>query len=313
MFAWIAAALLAVSAHGAVVRAPAEIPGLPAPAVGGLDGGHIDALPPYLSVANPADAVLLSRIVTAAKASPTAAAVLAQVAQAAQVRGRPVVVEVVKMKESGTWNIDWGILSLRARDLQRDPRQNVATLIHELRHMLQGASDIPSDLLEAELDAYVVDMRVDRELGVKPSRPYDKRAAAAYKRGLEPFMGFLKKEYPEDAALWRTRSLAYRMRLEKQLDDAERSKAALEAGRAERAATLARMESLGHPAGDLENFRQDVLAPIDSKIATVDRLIAWARKDLAIFSDPARLASARRYARNAIRRARAFQKRYARD
>jgi hypothetical protein len=310
MFAWIAALLLASSASAGVVRAPAVIPGLPAPALG---ASFQAGLPPYLSVASPADASLIASVVQAAQASPTAVAVLAEVAKAAEVRGRPVVLEVVKMKESGTWNIDWGILSLRARDLKRDPRKNVATLIHELRHMLQTQADIPSDLVEAELDAYVVDMRVDRELGVKPSRPYDKRAAAAFKQGLPQFMDFLKKEYPEDAALWRTRSLAYRVRLESQLSSAQRSRAELAAKRAERAATLERMSALGHPPADLENFRQDVLAPIDAKLQTVDRLIAWARKDLAIFSSPERLASARRYARNAIRRARAFQKRFARD
>ncbi|UPT74190.1 MAG: hypothetical protein M0D55_20650 [Elusimicrobiota bacterium] len=312
MLVFAAALLLAAPAWCGVARSPAGIPGLPASSVGAA-GPYISALPPYLSVANPADAVMLARVVNAAQASPTAVAVLAEAAKAAEQRGRPVVVEVVKMAESGTWNIDWGILSLRRKDLSRDPRANVATLIHELRHMLQAQADIPSDLLEAELDAYVVDFRVDRELGQKPTRPYDKRAAAAFKQGLEPFMEFLRKEYPEDAAMWRTRSLAYRFRLEKQLFQAEASRAALAAKRAERAATLERMTNLGHAPSELENFRQDALAPIDSKLQTADRLIAWARRDLAIFSSPARLASARRYARNAIRRARAFQKRYSPD
>jgi len=207
--------LLAGFAHAGVVRAPVQAR---LPAFSGAVA-PIPSLPSYLSVANPADAALLAAVVQPAQASPTAVAVLAQVAAAAEAGGRPVVIEVVRMKESGTYNLDWGVLSLRRRDMKDRPRANVATLIHELRHMLQTSRPLPSDLLETELESYVVDFRVAREMNDRPRRgSYDARAQAKFKEGLEPFMAFLRKEYPEDAQLHKTAARAYEARLRRGLE-----------------------------------------------------------------------------------------------
>ncbi len=125
--------LLTIPLHAGVVRAPVEMPH----SFFSMDAGAaVPLLPSYLSVANPADALQLTAILQAAQASPTAVAVLAQVAQAAEVRGRPVVVEVVAMKESGTYNLDWGILSLRHGDMKDGPR---AHLPKDLRARLSRA------------------------------------------------------------------------------------------------------------------------------------------------------------------------------
>lgn len=303
--------LLAGFAHAGVVRAPVQA-GLP---VFSGPAAPVPALPPYLSVASPADAALLAGVVQAAQASPTAVAVLAQVALAAEARGRPVIVEVLKMKEAGTYNLDWGVLSLRRSDMRDEPRSNVSTLIHELQHMLQTANrTLPSDLLETELEAYVVDFRVGRELGENPEPgSYDARAQDAFKLGLEPFLSYLREQYPEDAQMHKTRSRTYEKRLLRGLDASEAELRRLEREKSERAGVLKQMNDLGHSPDERRNYSRDAIAPIDAAIDNAERAIAWAKKDLSVMGSLELRAKARAYARSVIRRARAFQKIFARD
>lgn len=302
--------LLAGFAHAGVVRAPVRT-GLPAFSAA---AAPVPALPPYLSVASPADAALLAGVVQAAQASPTAVAVLAQVALAAEARGRPVVVEVLKMKEAGTYNLDWGVLSLRRSDMRDEPRSNVSTLIHELQHMLQTANrTLPSDLLETELEAYVVDFRVGRELGENPEPgSYDARAQDAFKLGLEPFLAYLREQYPEDAQMHKTRSRTYEKRLLRGLDASEAELARLGREKSERAGVLKQMNDLGHSPDEVRNYGRDAIAPIDAAIDNAERAIAWAKKDLSVMGSLELRAKARAYARSVIRRARAFQKIFSR-
>lgn len=308
--------LLALPLHAGVVRAPVELGGLTlsaaaAPALG--PSAAMPALPSYLSVANPADGALIAGMLREAQASPTAVAVLAQVAKAVEIRGgRPVVVEVANIKEGGTWNIDWSVLSLDRRDIAEAPRANVATLIHELQHMLQEKHVVPSDLLETELEAYVVDFRVTRELGEKPKSEYDKRAHKAFKRGLEPFLAYLREQYPEDAQLHKTRSRDYENRLRGELEVETSLRRQLVDEKAERTRVLDQMRALGHAEAELRHYHEDSIKPLDAAIDIADRAIEWARKDLAVFADPETLAKARAYARSVIRRARAYQKVFSR-
>ncbi len=306
--------LLCLPARAAVVRAPlGEIPGLGG-AAAVYAPSFVPVLPSYLSVANPADGLLLADIVRAAQASPTAMAVLAQIEQTAAKRRRPIAVEIVAMKESGAYNLDTGVLSLRRRDMAEGPRANVSTIIHELQHLLQSGRTLPSDLLETELEAYVVDFRVSREMNDKPPRgSYDARAQAAFKRGLEPFMGFLRREYPEDAQLHKTRSKDYESRLRGELAASESRRAELAVERAERVRVLEQMRALGHAPSELGAYERDSIGPLDAALDALDRAIDWARKDIAILADPQTRAKARAYARSVVRRARAYQKIFARD
>lgn len=309
----IAALLLSLAgfAHAGVVRAPVGPVGLSASPT---FVAPLPALPTFLNVANPADADLLAGVLREAQASPTAMAVLAQVSRVAEERGRPVVIEIVKIKESGTFNLDSGVLSLRRRDMKGAPRANVSTLIHELQHMLQTTRALPSDLLETELESYVVDFRVSREMRDIPKPgSFDARSQAAFKKGLEPFMEFLRKEYPENSQFHGTKSRAYEARLRKGLKTSTAKLERLRVERTERIQTLERMRELGHSADELSNYRQDTIGPLDGAIQTMERAVAWAVKDIEILSSPALRASARKYARSVVRRARAFQKVFSRD
>ncbi len=312
LIAALLALLMSLPAYAGVARVPLEIVQRPFPAASSISAST-PALPPYLSVANPADSARIAGILRAASASPTAVAVLARVAQAAEARGRPVIIEAAGMRESGTYNLDWGILSLRRRSLNAEPRTNVATLIHEFQHLLQTDRNIPSDLLEAELEAYVVDFRVSRELKDRPRRgSYDARAQAKFKEGLEPFMGFLRKQYPEDSPLHRTRSRDYENRLRAGLERSHSTLKRLQSERRSRRRVLEQMREVGHLNSELAAYRQDVVAPLDAAIMVMNRVIEWGKKDIAMLANPKTRAKARAYARSVIRRARAFQKVFSR-
>ncbi len=301
------AAVLAAPASAGVARAPVGL-------VPAVNVAAVAPLPSWLSVPVASDRVFIAQVLDAAKASPTAMAVLAKMEKAAVVRGRPLVVEIVKMTEAGTYNYDWGVLSLRRSDVEHGPRSNVQTLIHEMTHRLQADMPLPSDLLETELDSYITDFKIGRELGEKPSRgTWDWKAQRAYKRGLEPFLDYLQKQYPENAPLRGTRSKDYAARLRRELDASREELAAVRKERAERARVLEEMRRLGHPERETRAYAEDSVAPVDAVIATMERAIAWAEHDLGVFASPEKLAFARRYARAAVRRARAFQKIFARD
>jgi hypothetical protein len=147
----------------------------------------------------------------------------------------------------------------------------------------------------------------------KPKRgSYDERAQAAFKNGLEPFMSYLRKEYPEDAQLHKTRSHDYEARLRRGLEKSTAKLERLDKERTAKIIVLEQMERLGHTRNQLNNYRQDAIAPLDAAISTMNRAIDWARKDIGILASPELRAKARAYARSVIRRARAFQKVFAR-
>lgn len=303
--------LFLFTAHAAdfrAVEAPRGARAVPAAPVA------VPSLPSYLSVANPADRAWVAQIIQAAQASPTARKELLKVEQAVIARGRPVIVEVVKQPEAGAYNFDWDALSLRRKDQKYGAKASVSTLIHELRHFMQKDLPVPSDLLETEIESYVIDFKVMKELRDKPRRgSYDERAHNAFKKGVPEFVKFLEKEYPEDQAFYNRRTSQYRRETAKNLEEAKAERRALESQKRERLAVIEQMRSVGHPKTLIDQYREDTVDPLDAKLVDVRRAISWATKDLAMLASPDTRAAARRYARNVIRRARRFQKVFARS
>ena len=310
------ALFFAAPAPCVVVRAPAAPPAaVPSSIVPAISAASGATLPSYLSVADQGDRTLLANILHAAQASPTAQSVLNRVALTAEAHGRPIAVEISKSESDlGAYSYDTGILTLNLQDVKGSPNANVATLIHELRHFMQRDIALPSDLLETEVDSYITDFRVSRELGYKqPSDDFNAYAQTILKKGLKPFMLALRKQYPEDAFLWSTPTRDYQARLHSII---EKNNSKLEKKKAERAKKMGIMEQMrgiGQPQSEIKAYRQDNLPKIDARIVSLSRAIQWARKDLAILSDSAALRKARAYARAVIRRARTLQKELARD
>ena len=206
------------------------------------------------------------------------------------------------------------MLSLSLHDINDNPQANVSTLMHELVHFMQRDLPLPSDLLETELEAYIVDFRVSHELGVKaPSDSFNASAQKELKKGFEPFMELLSAQYGEDALLWKTRSRAYEARLRSVLQRSSSKLKSLQTKRADKNRVLEQMRNMGQSESELDAYRDDALLPLDAAVKKLERALEWARKDLAILADPETRRQARAYARSVIRRARAFQKVFARD
>ena len=314
MLAAALALLLAAPAFAVVIRAPAA-PALPASCVVTPISAAPDAsLPSFLSVADPGGRIMLADIIRAAQASPTARRILNQAALTAQIRGRPLAVEIAPLKELGTYSYDTGVLSLSLHDINDNPQANVSTLMHELVHFMQRDLPLPSDLLETELEAYIVDFRVSHELGVKaPSDSFNASAQKELKKGFEPFMELLSAQYGEDALLWKTRSRAYEARLRSVLQRSSSKLKSLQTKRADKNRVLEQMRNMGQSESELDAYRDDALLPLDAAVKNLERALEWARKDLAVLADPETRRQARAYSHSVVRRARAFQKIFARD
>ncbi len=233
----------------------------------------------------------------------------------AQERGRPVVVEVSKSRNDlGAYSFDTGVLTVNLQDINGNPNANVATLSHELVHYMQENMRLPSDLLETEVEAYITDFQVSKELGYKPPhREFNAAVQRNIKKGFGPFMRMLRKQYPEDASLWNTTTHDYKARLHFIIKDSRTKLATERDERAKKKGTIEDMRDAGYLKSQIRAYRQDNMPKIDARIIKFRRLIEWARKDLAVLSDPATLGPARAYARSVIRRAREFQKKFARD
>lgn len=71
--------------------------------------------------------------------------------------------------------------------------QLAATLIHELRHVLQHAEGVPAEALEMEIEAHLDDLAFMRELGVEPPpKTFARQSAEALKKGAEEFVSLLE-------------------------------------------------------------------------------------------------------------------------
>lgn len=97
-------------------------------------------------------------------------------------------------------------LRLHRKLLRPDARaQLAATLIHELRHVLQHAEGIPAEALEMEIEAHLDDLAFLRELGVEPPpKTFARQSAQMLKKGAEDFVTLLEAalgERPRLAAM----------------------------------------------------------------------------------------------------------------
>ncbi len=320
----LAAALLWLAASAGAAVAPSASRGLPVPravalppSVAAQTGlGSVPELPASavavsraIVPALPEDAAWLSSVLETAQRSASARVVLADVAALAARRGQPVVVAALPTSEAGAFDWTDDVVWMRAGLKKKPLPAAAATLIHELRHVVQKEWALPFDAAELELDAYVVDFSVSRELGDKrPMDKYDARANRAFKGGVRSFQRFLQKEYPHD--LWLGRSVdTYAANVQalraEEVASAERLRRRLEDKR-----KVARaMERAGYSARSLEAFAAAELRPLAARLEDLLSAIAWRDRDLELLSSPAARRRYADFARDARKRAGALARR----
>lgn len=248
-------------------------------------------------VPNAAHRGFIKAVYAEAAKSPTALAVLTSLP-------KPVPLVIGPQKTGGYYDFDTGVAGIGSRHLLEAPVQTVPTLAHEATHAVQKARAVlPSDSFEMEVEAYIVDFKTHRELGIKPPRgTYDDRAQRAFKKGYDEFIAFLKKEYPRNV-----RYRDYARHLRGQEARVLASRARLRRRLAERAAVLKTLRG-----SEAANYRAQYLLPVRKQLQENKALLGWVRSDLAIMDDPVRREAYRDEARRIRLRARAEQKKWAR-
>lgn len=305
VLAW-SARLLAAVLWASVVEGPAVPPAIPAlpPVV-----VSPPLLPSYITVADPAHVAWVALALEGAQASPTAIRVLADVQEAVAAKGRPVLVDVARVKNAGTYDFDWEVLTTNPRDGKKGTPQAVALLIHELQHFVQNERKLPSDLLELEVEAYTTDMRVARELGARPQRgTFDDRAKRQLRRGPEAFMRWLNKQYPDNIRLSGRRATDYEADLLERHARHQRAIEKLEKRCIALEGVARKMLEIGQPPRLVEQFRLANIRKLEIRLAKRLRDQAWIERDLELFSTPEGRERIRAYVRSVVRKARALSR-----
>lgn len=284
------------------------------PAVPALPSSAVpDAPAPAIVAAVPSDAAWLSRVLETAQTSRTARAVLRDVAELTARRGRPVAVTFSRESKGAAFDYDTDLVFIGTGVRKKPLTTGATALMHELRHVLQKEWGLPTDAIELELDAYMTDFAVGTELN-DPIVPgsYDARAAKAFKRGVEPFLRFVQREYPDNIRV----TGRGRGTVEAYVEELSRLRA-LEAKDAHRLtgaiAKLARVEEgmrrERYPESKIAAFHANEVAPLEKRLADLTSVLSWRDRDLALLATPEGRERFKAFARYARRRARAVHKR----
>lgn len=255
----------------------------------------------FLVAAQPEHAGWLDRVVAAAQKSKTGRRVLRDAELLVGRQGRPIVVAVGEPRDWAAFDFDSQVLWMSRGALKKSARHGATTLVHEVRHAVQLGQGLP-DMFELELDAYMHDFRVAHELGDKAlPGTYDAAARAAFRRGPEDFIKYLRKYYKNDVARHgRAKEYAAELRasLASSLEAAERASRLL--GR--RLEVLDAMRKADYPAAALDAYHQESVAPVVRRMAAIERSIFWAKRDLALHEDARSRKRAAAFARRAVKR-----------
>lgn len=117
----------------------------------------------------------LAEILSAAQASPTAAAILERAARLRQDSPIPVSFKPLK-SDHGYFDYETGGVAMADRYRRGDPRRAAPTLVHEILHVAQDDARTPGQALERELEAHALTLRILDELGVVDESPFTVKA-----------------------------------------------------------------------------------------------------------------------------------------
>lgn len=269
-------------------------------------------LPTYLAASDPESAEWLGAVIARMRKSRTARAVLRKVEALAAQRGRPLVVVVAPLQgASGLYNYDTGLVTVDSRHRDEQDLDMVAGVFtHELQHAVQFGVDLPMMAFEMEVESFLVEFRVQEELGYKrPAGSIDRSGFRRFKNDPERFIAWLNREYyPTDLAIIGKGAGEFEDRLLAARKSVERGLAWHERRLKKVLVVLERMKETGQPENAIEQYRLDEVLPIESSVRMKRRELGWLDHDLAIMRDPVARARYEKYAAGVLRRARAYHK-----
>ncbi|MBI4346010.1 MAG: hypothetical protein HY553_04105 [Elusimicrobia bacterium] len=271
------------------------------------------ALPPYLSIADPAHAKWLADVTAAAWKSKAARRVLAQADELSRGRGRPITVFVSELRaNNGEYVYDWDMVQMAKHYLKKDPVEAAPTFVHELLHVVQKAQLLPTDALEMELEAYLVTFEVMRELGLPfEKNSFYRNAYNKFRGGTVPeFVKWLTESYETNIPLAGSRLSAYVKELEKRREKTKRRIVRWERKIKASVDAIAEMERTGQDARAIEVYRVDALAKLELQRRDEKANLQWIERDLAMLATEAGRERYRAYSRRVLDYARRLHARY---
>lgn len=285
---------------------------------GPVDGGASGAgqepptLPPYLDSPEAEHSAWIASVVKEARRTKTGRAVLGRVERLARTQGHPVMILVSRIGNSGEFVFDHEVVTMDAGHQAQPPEAAAPVLIHELLHVLQLAQGLPADAFEMELEAYLAQFQVTEQLGLKPPKgSFHASAWRRFKNDLDRFVSWLKKEYDGNLAIVGASVDEYAAQLEQRLVEAQAKHERLETRAAVKRRVVERMLKTNQPAGKIEQYRLDELAPLEDKLRISRRELDWLERDLLLLRTPDTRARYQRYAAQVLKKARAYHQRVA--
>lgn len=240
----------------------------------------------WFRIADPAHASALAAMLEAAEDSATGRAALTKLKAMLRSRKRPLVFEFTRQINSHAY-VDWetDVVRLGTSMLKEDPAHAAPVLIHELTHVLQKSRRLPYHAFELELEAFIVTLKVARELGVKYKRG-DFMAATQKKFGgdLDEFIDWLHAghDQKENFRLLSGSRDEFLAKLEERLSGAAKTVASASRTVDKRQATYEQMKGAAYLPDALENYRRQELAPAQEKLRSAQRGYALVERDLKL-------------------------------
>jgi hypothetical protein len=209
-----------------VVAPPA---GLRLEAAGASSDSSAD-LPAWLSLSDKKHAAALSAAVKLARSTRAGRRALDAAAKALEAEGRVMTVDV---KDLGRNYGEYDFLTDRLRLDKKMflPGREVelaGTLAHELTHVVQHATGLfPSNALELEIEAHLLDLELMDELGVKPpANTFARQAQEALAKSPAAFIELMQAAVPGSPFLGESSFADMADQLEQDRDDMARKKSA---------------------------------------------------------------------------------------
>ncbi|PIP81644.1 MAG: hypothetical protein CO113_12915 [Elusimicrobia bacterium CG_4_9_14_3_um_filter_62_55] len=267
------------------------------------------ALPPYLKIADAEDAAYLSRLYAAALRSKTGRAVLQRVEEYTGNGREPVIVEFAE-EDGGSFTFDWEVVRMSKGYKADSDEKAAAALIHELVHVLQKGEDLPFYGVELELEAYIAQFKVVRELGaVWGKDDFHHGAYRSLKASVEGFLKMLvaQPQYKDSLSLIGSDFRKFEEQLRGMERKAQRTADQMEAYLKDREATLKRLRKLGVSERRSDAYRGKEVLASEEILVSWELEIHRVRRDLRILRTPVGRHRYLDFSRRVLREARAFR------
>jgi hypothetical protein len=245
-------------------------------------------LPGYLSVADADDRAWVTDVVSVSMQTKTGRKVLGQIKALAAKQGRPLTIVVAQLRaNNGEYVYDWGMVRMNSQYRKLDAFRAAPIFMHELLHVVQFSHELPVDSVETELEAFVITLRMIRELNLRPkANSFEDMANRALRKSAADFVKYVTRGYSENRGLhpggikgyveWvrakRKRKLQAIARLEKKIVK-ERE-------------TIADMRKSGQPAEQVDTYEKDRIGELERAIKEHGTALGWMDRDLAMLATP---------------------------